>query len=131
MKRKWAIVVGVGLALLAVLSALITVPNLTRRTEWKRTKAALQTLPLDRVREAARACAEERKLTGPTVPLWGLVRGGYLRTEDVRGLQGQDVSVSLTVDETKPQTILIRIRASDGSDTVLLPDGSVHRMVGR
>ena len=34
--------------------------------------------------------------------------------------------VSLAVDETIPQMILIRVRETDGSDTALMMDGSVQ-----
>lgn len=125
-KRKRVIIFGI-LAALFVAYVVSIVPNFRR----KQTVAALRSLPRDRVEAAARAFAHDRKATDKAVALHELVSGGYLQAEDVRGLEGRDVTVAVDVDETAPQTILIRVRASDGSDIVLLADGSVQRVAER
>ena len=88
-------------------------------------------MPQARIKDAVQAFKRDRKTTDSIVPLRELVSGGYLRTEDVQGLGDRDVSVSLVADETRPQVIWIRVRAADGSDIVLLGDGSVQKVKAR
>jgi hypothetical protein len=128
MKTKHVIILGV-LAVLAVAYVISIVPNFRHRSEWKRTATALQTLPQDRVHAAVQAFKRDRKPTESAVPLRELVAGGYLQAEDARGLADRGASVSLTADETPPQTVWIRVRATDGSDIVLMADGSVHKVI--
>jgi hypothetical protein len=88
-------------------------------------------LSRDRIVAAIQSFARDRKATNsvvPTaVPLRELVSGGYLGAEDIRGLEGRDATVSLTVDETRPSAIWIRVRAAD-HDTALMADGSVLQL---
>src|SRR5437899_3238841 len=124
MKKKRLIIVGV-LAALVVAYIVSIIPNFRHRAEWKQTVAALQSLPHDRMDAAVQAFKRDRKTTESTVPLRDLVSGGYLLAEDIRGLEERDVTVSLSAGETSPQMVLIRVRASDGSDIVALADGSI------
>jgi hypothetical protein len=127
MKTKRLIIIGVLTAL--VIGYVISIlPNFRHRTEWKRTVAALQSLSHERVETAAQGFARDRKITGDAVPLRDLVSGGYLRAQDIRGLEDRDAIVSLSANERKPQAAWIRVRASDGSDIVLLADGSIQQM---
>ena len=130
MKIKRRIILGV-LAALVIAYFISIVGNFRHRDEWKRTVAALQSLPQARIKDAVQAFKRDRKTTDSIVPLRELVSGGYLRTEDVQGLGDRDVSVSLVADETRPQVIWIRVRAADGSDIVLLADGSVQKVKAR
>jgi len=130
MKTKGLIIVGV-LTALAIGYVVSTIPNFRHRTEWKRTVAALQSLSHERVETAAQAFARDGKTTDSAVPLRELVSGGYLRAEDIRGLEDRDATVSLSTNETMPQMVWIRVRASDGSDIVLLADGSIQKMARR
>jgi hypothetical protein len=130
MKTKRLIVIGV-LGVLAVGYIVSILPHFRHRAEWKRTVAALQNLSHERVETAVQAFALDRKTTDSAVPLRELVLAGYLRAEDIRGLENRDATVSLSTDETKPQMIWIRVRASDGSDIVLLADGSIQKMARR
>ena len=130
MRTKRLIIVGV-LTVLAIGYIISIIPNSRHRAEWKRTVAALQSLSHERVETAAHAFARDRKTTGSAVPLRELVSGGYLRAEDIRGLEDRDATVSRSTDETVPQMIWIRVRASDGSDIVLLADGSIQKMARR
>ena len=127
MKTKLRIVLGV-LAALVIACIISITPNFRHRAEWKRTATALQSLPHDRVEAAVRAFKRDRKTTDSAVPLRELVSGGYLHIEDVRGLGDRETSVSLVADETTPQAIWIRVHAADGSDIVLLADGSVSKI---
>ena len=86
---------------------------------------------MERLSIAARSFARDKNVTDGTVPLRSLLSAGYLRQEGVRGLAEQDVTISLTANETTPSQALIRVRASDGSDIVLLADGSTQRMTRR
>src|SRR4051794_36315448 len=124
MKRN-RIVLGV-IAAVVVAYVISILPNLRHRAEWRRTVAALQSVPRERLSTAARNFARDQKVTDSTVPLLSLLSAGYLRQEDVQGLGEQDVAISLRANETTPSEVLIRVRASDGSAIVLLVDGSIQ-----
>jgi hypothetical protein len=127
MKTKRVIIYGL-LAALVIAYAIAIVPNFRRRAEWERTVAALKSLPLERLSTAARTFARDHKVNDSTVPLGSLLSAGQLRPEDLRGLKGEDATISVTAKETTPSEPLIRVRTSDGSDIVLMADGSIARM---
>ncbi len=133
-KTKRLVIFGV-LALLGVAYIICIIPNFRRQAERERTVAALQGLSRDRLGTAVETFARDRKASGgvvpATVPLQELVSVGYLRTNDIRGLEGRDATVSLSSVETDPQTVLIRVRASDGSTIALMADGSVQGLLKR
>jgi Flp pilus assembly protein CpaB len=129
-KTKRIIILGVVAALAAAYTISI-IPNFRHRAEWKRTVAALQALSHERVQAAAQAFARDRKISEGAVSLRDLVSGGYLRPEDLPGLEEKNVTVSLTADETKPSAIWVRVRASDGSDIVVMADGSIQQTARR
>ena len=124
MKTK-RIILGV-VTVLVIAYVVSIIPNYRHRTEWNRTVAALQSLPHDRMDAAIRAFKQDRRTTDSVVPLRELVSGGYIRAEDVRGLEGRDVTVSLSADETNPDTVWIRVRGSGSLDIVALADGSIQ-----
>ena len=123
-KTKRLIILGV-LAALVIAYAISILPNLRRRAEWKQTVAALQGLSHERIEAAVQAFVRDRKASDNSVSLSTLVSGGYLRPEDIRGLEQKDVTISLTANETTPNAFWITVRASDGSAIVALADGSV------
>lgn len=129
-KKKRLVILGV-LAALVVGYIVSVIPNFRRRAEWKRTVAALQSLPHDRLEAAVQSFKRDRKPTDSTVPLRELVSGSYLRVAEVASLRDSDVSVSLAADETTPKVVWIRVRAADGSDIVLMADGSIQRQARR
>lgn len=129
-QNKRLIIVGVLAALVGAYIVSI-IPNFRHRAERKRTVAALQSLPHDRLDTAVQSFKRDRKPTDSTVPLRELVSRGYLRAEDIRGLEDRDVTVSLSADETSPQTVLIRVHSTDGFDIVLMADGSVQGLPKR
>ena|SRR3989442_285649 len=130
MKNKRPIILG-ALGVLVIAYIISTIPNLRHRSEWKQTVKALQSLSRERIDTAVQLFARDRQAKNsvvPTaVPLSELVSGGYLGSEDIRGLEGRDVTVSLATDETRPQKIWIRVRAAD-YDTALMADGSVLQL---
>jgi hypothetical protein len=79
---------------------------------------------------AAQIYARDLKAKGVTVPpsvsLEELIARDLLRREDVSGFDGIEVTVSLTVDPSRPQDVLMRARLRDGHEVVALADGSVH-----
>ncbi len=129
-KSKRLIIVGVVAALVAAY-AISIIPNSRHRAEWKRTVAGLQALSHKRIQEAAQAFARDRKISGGAVSLRDLVSGGYLRPQDLRGLEEKDVTISLTADETMPSAVWIRVRASGGSDIAVMADGSIQTIARR
>jgi hypothetical protein len=129
-KKKRLIILGVLAALVAAYIVSI-IPNFRHRAERRRVVAALQSVPHDRLNTAVQSFKRDRKPTDSTVPLRELVSGGYLRAEDIRGLEDRDVTVSLSADETMPQMILIRVHSTDGFDIALMADGSVQGLPKR
>jgi len=85
-----------------------------------------------RVLAAAQTYAHDLKTKGvavpPSVTLEELIRRGLLRPADVSGFKGMEATVSLTVDPSRPQDILMRARLRDGQEMVALADGSVHEI---
>lgn len=130
--KRFTIVLILAVLGFAYLSSII--PNLRDHSEWKKTVRALQDLPKDSVDTAVAAFARDRKATNSFVPtivsLRELVSGGYLRAEDIRGLEAKEVTVSLTAGETTPSEVWIRVRTAHG-DIVLMADGSIQRLSSR
>ena len=63
-----------------------------------------------------------------TVSLNELLTGGYLKPADVAPFQGLDAVLELTSDASNPQTVLMRVHMPDGSDLVLLGDGTAQQV---
>lgn len=131
MKTKHLIILGI-LAVLVIAYIIAIVPNFRRHAERKKTVTALQSLSWDRVETAVQAFTRDRKASvsaqPAAVPLRDLLSGGYLRAEDIRGLEDRDVTVSISADETTPQMIWIRVRPTVGNDICLMADGSVQAL---
>jgi hypothetical protein len=72
--------------------------------------------------------ASRRKPLPASVSLRELINGGYLATNDVHSFDGMDVTISLSASEASPQSILIHVRMPDGSQIVLMADGSVQQL---
>ena len=127
MKKKHLIIIGC-LAVLVVAYVIGMVPSIRFRLEYDKTVKALQNLSHDRVYTAVQSFTRDRKATNGVVPasvlLQELVSGGYLSARDIRDLQGRDVSVSLTTDETNPSEIWIRVHLASGRDVAVMQDGS-------
>jgi hypothetical protein len=125
MKKKRLIILGI-FAVLVIAYVGSIYSKFRRRTEFKQTLAALQSLSPDRIRSAAQAFARDRKPADTTVPLRDLVVAGYLRPDDTHGLEMRDATISLSADESEPDTVWIRIRTGGELDIVVLADGSIQ-----
>ena len=122
MKTKRLIIFGV-VAVLLIAYVILCIPQFHHNREWEQTARALQSLSIERVYTAAQAFAHDRKTTNSVVPLRELVQGGYLSAEDMRGLEGRQVVVSV-IDVTN-DTPLIRVELSYGAEVRLFADGHV------
>ncbi len=95
--------------------------------------AALQRANGPNIIAAARAYTrslQQRHLPIPqAVPLQVLINQGLLQPADVGPFQGLDANISLTArDSDGAQTVLMRVHMPDGTDLVLLADGSAHQV---
>ena len=123
---------AVGIIALLLVAYVTSISNnLRQRAEWKQTTAAIQSLPLDRVRSAAEAFLRKQKTTDKEVGLRELVKAGYLNEEVIRGLGDHEAWFAVDVDETNPNVTLIRVPVSDGTDISLCSDGSILKRAKR
>ena len=130
MKTKRLVLISVLFVAVFIVASLPTgISNYRKQSEFKKIAAALQALPQDRIFAAMEAFSRDRKASGSplpaTVSFRELISGGYLRVEDVRGLEDREVSVPLTVNETTPNRAWIRVKLTDGCEAVLSSDGFV------
>jgi len=81
---------------------------------------------------AVRAFSRDKTAAGQALPtsvsLRELIGGGYIAASEVRAFDGMEVAISLAVDETRPQEILIRVRLPDGRVIASLADGSAQQL---
>ena len=79
---------------------------------------------------AGRAYAKLLKSEGAPIPAFvnvkELVARGLLGADDLKGLARTEVSVSTSAVDDGSRRVLIRARQPDGTELVLLADGSVH-----
>jgi hypothetical protein len=61
-----------------------------------------------------------------TIPLEQLVALRYLKPEQVAAFRGLAATISLTAEQLGPHTVVMRVHMPDGTDIVLLSDGSVQ-----
>lgn len=61
-----------------------------------------------------------------SVSLNELVAHGYLQASDIAAFQGLDATLSLIYNASDPAFVLMRVHMPDGSDVVLLGDGSAQ-----
>jgi hypothetical protein len=125
MKTKHRIVVAAAIALVA-LCVVSIIPNIRHHSEIEAVTAALKALPVERLARATQTFSRERGTNRNEVPLRDLISGGYLRAEDVGGLQNKDVSVALASSDGNPSAVLVRVKLLTGrNDVALLGDGSI------
>jgi hypothetical protein len=90
------------------------------------TAGAVKVLP------AARAYAKLLKAEGAPVPasvnVRELVARGLLQQDDLKCFAGMEVIVSTSPVDNGSDEVLIRARQPDGTELVLLANGSVHEM---
>jgi hypothetical protein len=121
-----------GTALISVVFFLIlcAVANNARgHAEWMRKISALKAIPRDRLELAVQGYIHDNKNKGGSLPatvsLQNLVSNGYLREQDIKGLESSDAAVFLEVDETQPNAVRMRVRSRWGTDIGLMIDGTV------
>jgi hypothetical protein len=132
MNRKRFIIIGIVVILIAAY-AISIIPNIRRHSERKRITAALQSLPLERFVAAVQALARDKRLTNGMAPaavsLRELVSGGYIGTNDIRGLEASGAIVSVTAvtatNAIDPTQAWVRVPAL-GYDMCLMADGSIQ-----
>ena len=80
---------------------------------------------------AAKTYADTLKSQGlpvpAAVPLQDLIAKRLLTDADVSGFAGIDVTISLSVDETRPDVVM-RARLPSGDELVALADGGVRQV---
>jgi hypothetical protein len=85
--------------------------------------------------EAARAYSRDLRLRQQPVPksvaLKELVAQHYLKPEDVAAFRGMDATLLLTTDQPGPKAVVMRVRLADGTQVVLLTDGTVQELPPR
>jgi hypothetical protein len=73
-----------------------------------------------------RALLQNHAPVPQAVPLQVLIDQGFLQPADAGSLQGMDASISLMARDTDPTFVLMRVHMPDGTDLVLLADGSAQ-----
>jgi hypothetical protein len=68
----------------------------------------------------------ENQSLPPTISLQELIAKGFLKHEDVAAFDGWNVTVSLTADDSDPQSILMTAQSSDGHKIIVVADGSIQ-----
>ena len=85
-----------------------------------------------RIVAAAQGYTRSLLVAGRPIPqsvrLDELVAHGFLKPEDVAAFHGLDAAVLLASTQRGPQTVLMRVRFPDGTDLMLLADGSVQQV---
>lgn len=131
MKTKRFGLVVLAIAGIAVFGcfAFFTSEARTRKLKFEEFRTALQAGLVEKILAAARAYVDDLKTRNsarpPSVALRELVGKGFLKREDARALDGMDVTLFLTADESEPQKTLLEARLADGTTIVLQSDGSV------
>ena len=79
---------------------------------------------------AAQTYTREMRGQGRTVPdsvnMKDLIALGLLKTSDVAGFSGADVTIYLTANPNDPVAVLMRARFQDGQEMLVLGDGSIR-----
>ncbi len=91
----------------------------------------IHSVAAEKIVAAAQTYAHDLAKKGLPIPasvdLKELVAKDLLSREDVKGFDGMEVSISLIADETRPGDVLMQARLKDGSQVVLMGDGSVQQ----
>jgi len=108
--------------------ALVVVLVLAVSAYWEGKQTPFQNAPklISALQAFSRDQAAASRRLPPEISLQDLLRGGYLTTNDLRALEGMEVTFSTQADESHPQMILARARTPDGQFICLLADGSVQ-----
>ncbi len=121
--QRMALAIGVGVAIMAV-GAVVYLAIPTSAPPPK----------VDGLKITGAAIAYTRSLIArkqpipKTVSLDELVAQGFLKPADVAAFQGMQATLSLVSDASNPQYALMRVQMPDGSDFVLLADGTTKQI---
>jgi hypothetical protein len=84
---------------------------------------------LGKITIAAQIYSQEKVSHGQHLPasvsLGDLVRNGYLSANDVRVLDGNDVTVYPIFNDGDPDAILVRVKLRNGTEYAAMADGSI------
>ena len=120
MTRGTLAIVLAAVAVLAMLAALV----------WFASRPAPQvngTLIVNALAKYANDLRSRREPMPESVTLDTLVRGGYLRADEMKGFEGVELIFHREALDTMPQSILVEARLPDGSVEAVLADGSVQQ----
>ncbi len=90
--------------------------------------------PIDAARLIAAVQAYSRDKKDEVKPIPGsltlgeLVAAGYLHTNEVVAFEGAEVTFLLDADLTRPREVIIRVRLRDGTQLVLLANGTAQQL---
>jgi hypothetical protein len=70
---------------------------------------------------------EHKQPVPRAVSLQELVQHGFLKPDDIAAFQGMDATLALIYDSTNPTFVLMRVHMPDGTDVVLLADGTAQQ----
>jgi hypothetical protein len=124
--QRLVILIASSIALVAVMAVAVV-------AYWPGKQPVFEDLP--GLIFALQAFSQDRTKQGEplpsTVSLRELVSRGYISSNSVHAFEGTESTIWLTVNETKPQQVLMSARLPDGSVSAVLADGSVHQFSAR
>jgi len=124
MKIRRLIVIASLLVVVAELASWLFVSH------WQHSEQTLKILP--KLAAVEQSYVRDHVSRGQPLPaaltLRDLVSGGYISTDEVRSLDGADVTFYPTVTDATPQAILVRVRMPDGVEMAAMADGSVQQL---
>jgi hypothetical protein len=115
--KRFIILFGVLLAALGLGIWLYLSPPPPQPFNARRIFAAAQAFSRD--------CIAKLRSVPPSVSLRELIASGYLSAQDAQAFEGMDVTVSLLAD-TNAASVLLRAKLTDGTEMVVLTDGTVR-----
>ena len=124
MKIRRLILIASLLVAVAALASWLLVSH------WQRSEQTFKILP--KLAAAEQRYEHDRVSRGQPLPasvtLQNLVSGGYISADEVRSLDGSDVTFYPAVTDATPQAILVRVRMPDGVEIAAFADGSVVQL---
>jgi len=121
--RRLILIVG-SLVAVAVFASWLLVSH------WQRSEQTFKILP--KLAVAEQHYVRDQVSRGNSLPasvtLRDLVSGGYVSADEVRSLDGADVTFYPAVTDATPQAILVRVRMPDGIQIAAFADGSIAQL---
>jgi hypothetical protein len=121
--RRMTIAIAVAVAIM-VMAGLVYLSLASKDTSAKFNGAAIVTAARDYTRDL-----QARKQPIPqSVTLEELVALHFLQPAQVEAFRGSKATIMLTADASNPQGVLMRVHMPDGSEFVLLNDGTAQQV---